>query len=69
MLVVDFNALAQASDFLIERRQVVFLCCVGFEAGKSETPNRQQTECPLTNRIEDQAKTWTQQPVPMMNKH
>ena len=25
-VVVNFNALAQASDFLIERRQVVFLC-------------------------------------------
>ena len=23
----------------------------GFEAGKSETPNRQQTECPLTYRL------------------
>ena len=27
-VVVDFDALAQASDFRIERRQVVFLCCM-----------------------------------------
>ena len=43
----------------------------GFEAGKSETPNRQQTECPPTNRLSYRGsrKTWTQQPVPIMSEH
>ena len=51
-VVVNFDALAQASDIRIERRQVVFLC---WEQDSnplgSQTPNRQQTECPLTNRL------------------
>ena len=29
----------------------------GFEAGKSETPNRRQTECPLTNRLSYQGSS------------
>ena len=28
IFVVNFDALAQASDFRIERRQLVFLCCM-----------------------------------------
>ena len=51
-VVVNFDALAQASDIRIERRQVVFLCWrQDSNPSGSQTPNRQQTECPLTNRL------------------
>ena len=50
-VVVNFDALAQASDIQIERRQVVFLCWMQDLNPGSQTPNRQQTECPLTNRL------------------
>ena len=50
-IVVNFDALVQASDIRIERRQVVFLCWMqDSNPSGSQTPNRQQTECPLTNR-------------------
>ena len=52
MFVVNFDALAQANDIRIERRQVVFLCWMqDSNPSGSQTPNRQQTECPLTNRL------------------
>ena len=50
-VVVNFDALAQASDIQIERRQVVFLCRMQALNPGSQTPNRQQTECSLTNRL------------------
>ena len=51
-VVVNFDALAQASDIRIERRQVVFLCWrQDSNPSGSQTPNRQQTECSLTNRL------------------
>ena len=51
-VVVNFEALAQASDIRIERRQVAFLCRrQDSNLSWSHTPNRQQTECPLTNRL------------------
>ena len=53
-VVVSFDAhltLAQASDIQIERRQVVFLCRMLDLSPGSQTPNRQQTECSLTNRL------------------
>ena len=50
-VVVNFDALAQASDIQIERRQVVFLCWMQDLIPGSQTPNRQQTECSLTNRL------------------
>ena len=50
-VVVNFNALAQASNIQIERRQVVFLCRMQDLNPGSQTPNRQQTECSLTNRL------------------
>ena len=49
-VVVNFDALAQASDIQIERRQVVFLCRMLALNPGSQTPNRQQTEWSLTNR-------------------
>ena len=50
-VVVNFDALAQASDIQIERRQVVYLCRIQDLSPGSQTPNRQQTECSLTNRL------------------
>ena len=50
-VVVNFDALAQASDFRIKRRQLVFLCWMQNLNPGSQTPNRQQTECSLTNRL------------------
>ena len=50
-VVVNFDALAQASDIRMERRQVVFLCWMQDSKPRSQTPIRQQTECLLTNRL------------------
>ena len=50
-VVVNFDALAQASYIQIERRQVVFLCWKQDLNPGSQTPNRQQTECSLTNQL------------------
>ena len=50
-IVVHFDALAQASDFRIERRQVLFHCWIQNSNPESQTPNRQQSECRLTNRM------------------
>ena len=50
-VVVNFDALAQASDIQIERRQVVFLCRMQDWNPGSQTRNRQQIECSLTNRL------------------
>ena len=50
-VVVNFDALAQASDIQIERTQVVFLCWMQDLNPGPQTPNRQQTECSLTNRL------------------
>ena len=50
-VVVDFDALAQASNIQIERRQVVFLCWKQDFNPRPQTPIRQQTECSLTNRL------------------
>ena len=50
-VVVNFDALSQASDIQIERRQVVFLFWMQDLNPGPQTPNRQQTECSLTNRL------------------
>ena len=42
-VVVNFDALAQASDIRIERTQVVFLCWTQDSNPRSQTPIRQQT--------------------------
>ena len=72
-VVVNCDALAQASDFRIERKKVVFLCWMqGSNPEGSLEPNLQQTECPLTNRLNYQGsslKTWTRQPVPIISEH
>ena len=41
--VVNYDALAQASDIRIERRQVVFPCWMQDSNPRSQTPIRQQT--------------------------
>ena len=52
MFVVNFDGLAQASDIQIKRRQVIFLRWVkDTNPSGSQTPNHQQTDCPLTNRL------------------
>ena len=56
-VVVNFDALAEASDIQIERRQVVFLCWMRDLNPGSQTPNRQQTECSLTNRLSYQGSS------------
>ena len=58
-VVLNSDALAQASDFLIERSETSCLTLLyeGFEPRKSETPNRQQTECPFTNRLSYQGSS------------
>ena len=50
-VVVNFDALAQASDIQIERRQVVFFSRMQELNLGSQTPKRQQTEWTLTNRL------------------
>ena len=50
-VVINFDALAQASDIQIERRQTVFLCWMQDLNPGPQTPNRQQTECLLTNPL------------------
>ena len=50
-VVVNFDALAQANDIQIERRQVVFLCWKQDWNPGPQTPIRQQTECSLTNQL------------------
>ena len=50
-VVVNFDALAQASDIQIERRQVVFLCWMQNLNPGPQTQNPRQTECSLTNRL------------------
>ena len=71
-VVVNFDALAQASDFRIKRRQVVFLCWrqdSNPEGLRHLFANRLNACWQTDWAIEDQAKTWTRQPVPMISKH
>ena len=56
-VVVNFDALEQASDIQIERRQVVFLCWKQDLNPGPQTPIRQQTECSLTNRLSYQGSS------------
>ena len=51
LVVVNFDALTQVSDIQMERRQVLFLCSMQDLNPGPQTPNRQQTECSLTNRL------------------
>ena len=71
-VVVNFDALAQASDFQIERKQLVFLCWMqdsNPEGLWNSMSNRLNARWQTDWAIEDQAKNWTRQPVPMISKH
>ena len=57
-VVVNFDALAQASDIQIERRQVVFLCWRQDLNPGPQTPIRQHTECSLTTRLSYRGSSW-----------
>ena len=46
-VVVNFDALTQASDIRVERRPVAFLCWMQNSNSGSLEPNLQQTECPI----------------------
>ena len=50
-VVINFDALAQASDIRIQRRQVVFLCWRQDSNPRSQIPIHQQTECLLTKPL------------------
>ena len=50
-VVVNFDALAQANDIQIERRQFVFLCWMQDLNLGPQTPIRHQTEFSLTNQL------------------
>ena len=70
--VVNFGALTLVSDFRIERRQVVFLCWMQdskLGSLRHQIADRLNAHSQTDWAIEDQAKTWTQQPVPMMSEH
>ena len=69
-VVVNFDALAQASDIQIERRQVVFLCWARFEPGAPDTksPADWMLADKPTELSRIKLKTWTQQPVPMISE-
>ena len=72
LVVVKFDALAQSNDFRIERRQVVFLCWMqdSYPEGLWNPIPSRLNACWQTDwAIEDQAKTWIRQPVPMISKH
>ena len=70
-VVVNFDALAQASDIRIEKRQVVSSAeCRIWTQGLRHLFASRLNACWQTDwAIEDPAKTWTRQPVPMTSKH
>ena len=71
-VVFNFDALAQACDFQIERRQAVFLCWRqdSNPAGGPWNPNSSRLYdcCHPTQLSRIKLKTWTRQPVPMISK-
>ena len=72
IVVVNFDALAQTSDIRIQRRQVVFLCWIkdsNLQVSKYLFASRLNAHSQTDWAIEDQAKTWTRQPVPMTSEH
>ena len=71
MFVVNFDALAQASDFQIERRQVVSSagCRIWTRVFGTESPAGWMPADKPTGLSRIKLKTWTQQPVPMISEH
>ena len=68
VFVVNFYALAQASDIRIERRQVVFLHS-NLEVSDTYSPGDWKPTHKPTELSRIKLKTWAQQPVPMMSEH
>ena len=66
-VVVNCDALAQASDFQIEIRQVVFLCWM--QDSNQGLWNRISSKLNARWAIEEHLRTWTQQLVPMISEH
>ena len=70
-IFVNFDALAQESNFQIERRQDVFLCWIQdlnqglWNRISSKLNAHWQTDW----AVGDQAKTWTEQPIYMISEH
>ena len=50
-VAVNYDDLAQARGFRIDRGQIVFLCLMLYSNLGSQAPNPQQTECPLTKQL------------------
>ena len=64
-VVVNFDALAQASDIRIERKQVVFLC---WNSDTKSPADWMAADKPtVLSRIK--LKSWTRQPVSMISEH
>ena len=66
----NFDALAQASGFQFKRRHVVFICWIQdskLGSLRLQIATRQNAHAKTEWATEDQAKTGTQQPVPMMS--
>ena len=71
-VVVNFDALAQATDFRIKRIQVDSLCWIQdsmLGSLRRQIANRLNTHSQTDWAIEDQANTWTPQPVSTMSEH
>ena len=68
-IVVNFNAVAQASNIWIGRRQVVFLCWMRDSVFGTESPADWMAADKPTEPSKIKLKTWTQQPVPMISEH
>ena len=70
-VVFNVDALAQASDFRIDRIQVVILCWMQDSNPKglwNRISSRLNARWQTDWDIEDQIKTWTRQPVPMISE-
>ena len=68
-IVVNFNAVAQASNIRIGRRQVVFLCWMRDSVFGTESPADWMPADKPTELSRIKLKTWTRQPVPMISEH
>ena len=68
-IVVNFNAVAQASNIWIGRRQFVFLCWMRDSVFGTESPADWMPADKPTEPSRIKLKTWTQQPVPMISEH
>ena len=73
MFLVNFYAMAQTSDFGIERRQVVFPCWMQDSKLGSHIHTNLPADWIPTHKATElsriKLKTWIQQPVPVMSEH